>query len=456
VTDWQKIKPWLGAVIRLFLGAVWLWASLSKLHNPRGFVQTVRAYDATPEWLSRAIGYGLPVLELSLAVLLILGVAVRLAAIASAVLFVIFLIGLIQASARGLKLECGCFGGGGTTDGSTSYFLDTLRDLGLLALALYLVVWTMTMLSVEQFMARNDVVVVPSAKRLRTDAGRRKYEAQLAVVETNARSRSMYLNGSLSLFVVLVVIIGIGVQSNRAKITGSITATHATVANGVVYGKKAAATVEVYEDFGCPVCEQFEGEVATKLDTDVKANLAQVKFHPISILDRNSPNQYSTRAAGAALCASDISVDAFVGYHNLLYGSPGGKQWQPKEGTSGPTNTQLITLAKNATLKLTAAQVTTFSGCVNASTHKALVQAMTDQSSKRGVSGTPTVYVNGKKLGSNTWAALSAAIAAADAKGPAPSPSPTPSPTPTASVTTSGAPKPSGSAATSPTGSATS
>jgi len=94
VTDWQKIKPWLGAVIRLLLGVVWLWASLHKLHDPRAFVQTVRAYDATPEWLSKAIGYGLPVLELAIAVMLILGVAVRMAAATSVVLFVVFLKGM--------------------------------------------------------------------------------------------------------------------------------------------------------------------------------------------------------------------------------------------------------------------------------------------------------------------------------------------------------------------------
>ena len=447
MTDWQKIKPWLGGLFRVVLGAVWLWASLSKLHNPRGFVQTVRAYDATPEWLSKAIGYGLPVLELVLAILLIVGVVVRLAAAVSSVLFVVFLIGLLQASARGIKLDCGCFGGGGTTTGSTSYFLDVLRDLVLLALAVYLVIWSMTMISVEQFMARHDVVVVPSAKRLRTEAGRRKYEAQLAAVESNARSRSLYLNGSIALVGVLIVIIGIGVQSGRAKITGSLSATNASVSGGVVYGKKAAATVEIYEDLGCPVCEQFEGQVKTKLDADVKANLAQVRFHPISILDRNSKNQYSTRAANAALCASDISVDAFVAYHNLLYGSPGGKQWQPKEGTAGPTNGQLITMAKTYA-GFTAAQVTTFTTCVNSATHKSLVEALTEQASKRGVDGTPTVYVNGKKLSSNTLTALSSAIAAADAKGPAPSPSPTPSPTPTPTTPAASAsttPKPSAS-----------
>ena len=45
----------------------------------------------------------------------------------------VFLIGIVQAAIRGLKLECGCFGGGGATQGSTTYTLDILRDVGLLA-----------------------------------------------------------------------------------------------------------------------------------------------------------------------------------------------------------------------------------------------------------------------------------------------------------------------------------
>jgi len=128
-----------------------------------------------------------------------------------------------------------------------------------------------------------------------------------------------------------------------------------------------------------------------------------------------------------------------VTYHNLLYGSPGGKQWQPAEGTAGPTNNNLVTMAQKYA-KFSSADISTFTTCVNGQTHKALVQAMTEQSSKRGVTGTPTVYVNGKALSSTTWKALSAAIAAADAKGPAPSPSPTPSTSASSSPTPSGSP----------------
>jgi len=119
LVNWITVRGWLGTVARLVLGVVWIWASWSKLHSPRTFVQAVRAYDATPEWLSKAIGYGLPVLEFCLGVLLIIGIAVRLSAAVSALLFVVFLVGLIQAAARDLQLSCGCFGGGGSTDSTT-------------------------------------------------------------------------------------------------------------------------------------------------------------------------------------------------------------------------------------------------------------------------------------------------------------------------------------------------
>lgn len=435
--NWNSLRPWLGTVIRLVLGVVWLWAGWSKLHDPRAFVQTVRAYDATPEWLSKAIGYGLPVLEVCIGILLIVGVAVRISAIVSAVLLLVFLVGLVQAAARDIQLECGCFGGGGgATVGATHYTLDILRDVGLLILAAYLVVWSATRISIEEFLARNDYVAPPSAKRMRTEHGRRKYNAMLEARVKEARERTRYLNASLAIVVVLVTVIGIGVQAGRAKIAGNLTAAHASVSNGVVYGKKAAATVDVFEDFQCPVCQAFEQSVGTTLATDVKANKAQVRYHPLAFLDASSNgNRYSSRAANAALCASDVSIDAFVKFHDILFTA----NVQPKEGSNGLANDKFITYAQQA--GLTSTQVTAFTTCVQTAQHKALVQAVTDNASQRSVTATPTVLVNGKKLKNPTLTSLTAAIAAADAKGPAPSPSPIPSssasvaksPSPTAS-----------------------
>ncbi|MEO9137816.1 MAG: MauE/DoxX family redox-associated membrane protein [Jatrophihabitans sp.] len=433
---WNTARPWLGTVLRLVLGVVWIWAAWEKLKSPRDFVQAVRAYDATPEWLSQAIGYGLPVLELCIGIVLIVGVAVRLAAIASVVLFVVFLIGIVQASARGISLDCGCFGGGGTTEGGTTYTLDILRDIGLGILAAFLVYWPRTRISLDEFISRHDQVATPSAKRLRSDQGRRKYNALLESRKRAARSRDRYISGSLAGVIVLVSIIGIGVQSGRAKIAGSLVAKNVSVTNGVVFGKKAAATVDVYEDFQCPNCREYEDRVGATMEAAVRANKAQVRYHAIAFLDSGSNgNRYSSRAANAAYCAAEISVDAFYRLHKVLYGKIGGKQVQPDEGTNGRTNDDLLSYAKAA--QITGSDLTNFTGCVESEKHKALVEAITERSSKDGVSGTPTVLVNGKPIGL-TEKDFTAAVTKALKKGPKPDPSTTPaaSVTPSAPATT--------------------
>ncbi len=434
--NWSVVRPWIGTAARLLLGIVWIWASLSKIAHPLTFTQAVRAYDATPEWLSKGIGYGLPVLELCLGIALIIGVTVRIAAAVSTLLIVVFLIGIIEVAARGIKLTCGCFGGGGTTVGATSYTLDILRDVGLLVVAVFLVIWSFTHLSIEEFLARHDYVEMPSAKRMRTPEGRRRYEAQVATKQKDARSRNLYLNSSIALVIVLVTLIGVGVQAGRAKISNVVLGKHAT-ASGIVFGKAAAATVDVYEDFGCPICKHFESTVATKLDQQVRANIAQVRFHPISILDGNSPNQYSTRAANAAICVSDSSVDDFVDYHNRLYAG----SFQPTEGTAGPGNAELISLATRSGVPKSAD--TSLSNCITNGKYKPLVAQLTEKASEAGVTGTPTVYVNGKQV-TATATDLFAAIAKANV-GHTPVPSVTPSPTPTVSSSTSASPSPSGS-----------
>ena len=408
---WTTIRPWLGTAARLVLGVVWIWAAWSKMRNPLGFVQAVRAYDATPEWLSKAIGYGLPVLELCIGALLIVGVVVRLAAIVSTALFAVFLVGVLQAAARGIKVECGCFGGGGTTT-STTYTLDVLRDVGLVVLGVYLIVWPLTRWSVDEYLARNDFVAPPSAKRMRTGQGARKYNAMLEARRKAARERTLYLSASLSVLIVLISIVGIGVQANRAKIQGDLTATNATATDGVTIGKAAKVTVDFFEDFQCPICNTLEQSVGSDVVAQIAAGRIQAKYHTMSFLDSSSNgNRYSSRAANAALCASDVSVADFQKFHAILYGKDGkGQNNQPAENSNGRTDAQLVEYGKQAGIK--GDDLTTFQSCVTGQLHKALVAAITDNASRRGVNATPTIFVNGKQLKTANKAGLDAAIAA--------------------------------------------
>jgi protein-disulfide isomerase len=447
--NWTSGRSWLAAVFRLVLGGLWLWAGIEKLQDPRAFAQAVRAYDVLPEWLVKAVGYGLPVLEVCLGVLLVLGVLTRIAAVVSGLLFVVFLVGIIQVAIRGIKISCGCFGGGGIST-STSYALDILRDVVLLALAVFLVLYPITRISIDEFLAREDYVEPPSAKRLRDPAGRRKYEAAVAAKHKEARSRGLYVTTGLSLVVVLVSLIGIGVQAGRAKITGDETAANASVQSGVTVGHNAPATMDVFEDFQCPVCNQFEQTTGATLATAISLGQVQVRYHLMSFLDGSSNgNRYSSRAANAAICAADVNTDVFKKFHDELYGKTGGADFQPAEGSSGKTDVQLTDLAAGA--GITGDNLTTFSSCVTGETHKALVLAMTDNASKRGITGTPTILIGGKTQSDTSTAAISKAIAAAQA-GKTATPNPTPTPPAVAPSTpaaaSSGA---SGSASASPT-----
>jgi uncharacterized membrane protein YphA (DoxX/SURF4 family) len=88
------------------------------------------------------VAFGLPVLEIAVGSALLVGVFVRTAALASAVLLVVFLVGVGSAWARGLQIDCGCFGNGGeVAAGKTAYPLEVLRDGALLLVALALARW---------------------------------------------------------------------------------------------------------------------------------------------------------------------------------------------------------------------------------------------------------------------------------------------------------------------------
>jgi protein-disulfide isomerase/uncharacterized membrane protein YphA (DoxX/SURF4 family) len=412
--NWTVARAWVGTICRLVLGAVFLWAGAAKLDDPAAFVRVVRAYDATPEWLSKGIGYGLPVLEICLAALLIAGVVTRIAAAVAGSLLVIFLIGIIEAAARGIKLQCGCFGGGGATDRSTTYLLDSARDIGLIVLAVYLIVWPLTKLSTDQFLVRNDHIKPLSAKQARVEQNVRKYNAVLDARRRRARGRTRVLGGVSASLVLLICAIGIGVQSNRAKVSvDTATATNATARNGVVIGRKSPVTIDVFEDFQCPYCQQFQESAGADLNKYGNGNTAQVRYHMVAFLDSSSDgNKYSTRAANAALCASDVSPATFLKYHDYLYGKGAdGKLIQPAEGSSGRTDNDLDDYAK--AIGIDSDALTTFQSCVQTKAHVGLVNATTEDWSKRGYNSTPMVLVNGKALKEMTKAALDSAVDAA-------------------------------------------
>lgn len=147
----QAWQPWLTTLARLSLAAVWFTAGWPKLLDTEGTVRSVRAFQLMPEAMVRPFAYGLPLLEIILAVLLLVGLGTRLAALLTGGLMVMFLFGIAAAWARGLAIDCGCFGNTGATvaDPVPGYIKDILRDLAFLGLAAFIVWRPVSRLSLD-------------------------------------------------------------------------------------------------------------------------------------------------------------------------------------------------------------------------------------------------------------------------------------------------------------------
>lgn len=132
--------PWVSTVARLTLGGVALYAGASKLGDLSASAWAVRAYDMLPDDLADLVGHVLPLAEVLLGLLLVTGLLTRWAAAGFGLLLVAFTIGIVSVWARGIAIDCGCFGDGGPVDpAEVNYLPDLLRDVALLALAAWLV-----------------------------------------------------------------------------------------------------------------------------------------------------------------------------------------------------------------------------------------------------------------------------------------------------------------------------
>jgi len=121
---------------RLVPAGLFLWAGISKALDHQGSILSVNSYDVLPDGLVRVVATLLPWIEIALAALLILGLFVRFAGVSTAVLTAVFIVGMAQAKARGLQIDCGCFGAGGAGDGVSWW--DIVRDVPIGLAGLYL------------------------------------------------------------------------------------------------------------------------------------------------------------------------------------------------------------------------------------------------------------------------------------------------------------------------------
>jgi protein-disulfide isomerase len=156
--------------------------------------------------------------------------------------------------------------------------------------------------------------------------------------------------------------------------------------DGIVIGG-GPATVDIYIDFLCPFCRQFEESSGPALDAIAAGGSGILVYHPLGFLDRLSSTRYSSRAAAASGCAADGGK--FSEYKSALFAN------QPEEGGPGLSDEEL------AQLGLALGLDPGFARCIEEGRYLEWSAYVTTRAAERGVSGTPSAFVNGVPVPAN-------------------------------------------------------
>lgn len=390
--------PWVALAARLVLGAVALWAGLAKVVDLRASDASVAAYGLVSPEAARVIGGALPFAEIAVGVLLIAGLATRLAALLTAALMGVYIAAIASAWARGLSIDCGCFGGGGpvTQGAQRGYELDIARDVVLLVLAVSLALWPRTRYALDQWLFHTKA------------HGTRKADAAVEemVLRRRQRQRGQLVSASAAFVVAVAAVAGIAAIEAGAARPAQASAQAPAGATGDRSGlvvSTGRVRVDLYLDYLCPECRIAERSLAPVIARLEKAHQINLVYHPVGFLDGYSnPPGYSSRAAAAAACAADQG--SLSQYTTVLFGR------QPPERGPGLSTAQLIAAGQDAGITSPA-----FARCVHSGRYAAWVKYVSDLAYSKDIAVTPTVFVNGQRVdvsGTDPGPVLARAVAA--------------------------------------------
>jgi protein-disulfide isomerase len=260
------------------------------------------------------------------------------------------------------------------------------------------------------------------------DAARRRTAerraAEAAERARAARRRRNLIGGAVAAVVVVVALVVVfAVQSSRTSTSANAAVPAHTVANGTTVevtaadvaggsgaapssGAPAPVVVNLYEDLQCPNCKAFEAESGSTLASLLAQGKVVLHYHPMAFLDSSANGSFSTRALNAAAVVLDAAgPGAFQKFHDLVYANQ-----TPEEGP-GMTNAQLVSYANQA-----GATGDAVTKAIDGEKYADWTKKVTDQASKDGVTGTPTVIIGGTKVADLSPTGITAAVTAAASK----------------------------------------
>ncbi|MEX5299165.1 thioredoxin domain-containing protein [Kocuria sp. CPCC 205292] len=252
------------------------------------------------------------------------------------------------------------------------------------------------------------------------------------------RSRRILQLGILALVLVIVAVIGIVVAQNRAQqipeagpVPASANQWGGTVltADGIRTGESEVqerdlgevpeppeapdesavppgveasgddepVQVVIFQDFECVHCADFETENGEAIEEAVTSGDITLEYRNLNFLDRSTPTQYSSRAAAAAYeVGNQVSTEQYLAFVEEVFSH---------QNTGGLDDEELVEIAS--------AHGADIASALEENTWRPMVNVVSQESLANGVSGTPTVFIDGERLGNEPFQdALDAAVEA--------------------------------------------
>lgn len=202
-----------------------------------------------------------------------------------------------------------------------------------------------------------------------------------------AKSNTNWFAVGISIAVV-VVLVALGALvvflNNQASSPGA--APESAIVNdetGAISFGEGDTEIDVFVDFICPICGDFENTYGEQLQTAAANDEITLNLHPISILNRYSTTgEYSSLAAGAMYCVAAEAPDSALDFFNSLFAN------QPAENTAGLSVEELTALADQAGAGAAA-------DCIADGTYEKYSEA---QANEHQIQGTPTVEIDGERI----------------------------------------------------------
>lgn len=192
---------------------------------------------------------------------------------------------------------------------------------------------------------------------------------------------------SVAVVVVLALVIGLVVWMNNSAGAPAARPDSAGInqATGAIAVGEGANEVDVFFDFYCPHCQDFEAAYGPTIEEELEAGSITLNLHPVALsgLNAASGTDFSKRSANALYCvADDEPTAAFPFYTALFATNPTG---------AGQTDDELIAMAEEAGA----------AGAADCITDRPWDDLVAEQTSNipanpdTGSAGTPTLVING-------------------------------------------------------------